>query len=80
MTVKPRYCVIWEFQPTFSPKPKGRSIIREIYILFREIWDPKIVQERLGHTDISMTLNRYSHVTPTMQKSAAQLLGNALDI
>jgi integrase len=25
---------------------------------------PKIVQERLGHTDISMTLNRYSHVTP----------------
>ena len=42
--------------------------------------NPKIVQERLGHTDISMTLNRYSHVTPTMQKSAAQLLGNALDI
>jgi len=42
--------------------------------------NPKIVQERLGHTDISMTLNRYSHVTPTMQKSAAQLLGNALNI
>lgn len=29
--------------------------------------NPKIVQERLGHSDISMTLNRYSHVTPTMQ-------------
>jgi hypothetical protein len=39
MIVRPRYCVIWEFQPTFSPKPKGRSIIREIYILFSEIWD-----------------------------------------
>jgi integrase len=25
---------------------------------------PKIVQERPGHADISMTLNRYSHVTP----------------
>ena len=39
MIVRPRYCVIWEFQPTFSPKPKARSIIREIYILFSEIWD-----------------------------------------
>lgn len=41
---------------------------------------PKVVQERLGHSNIAMTLDRYSHVTPTMQKSAAQLLGNALDI
>ncbi len=39
---------------------------------------PKIVQERLGHSDISMTLNRYSHVTPTMQESAARLMGNIL--
>jgi integrase len=35
---------------------------------------PKIVQERLGHADISMTLNRYSHVTPDMQRSAADML------
>lgn len=28
---------------------------------------PKVVQERLGHSDVSMTLNRYSHVTMTMQ-------------
>jgi integrase len=35
---------------------------------------PKIVQERLGHADISMTLNRYSHVTPDMQRSAADTL------
>lgn len=32
---------------------------------------PKIVQERLGHSDISMTLNRYSHVTMDMQRDAA---------
>jgi integrase len=32
---------------------------------------PKIVQERLGHADIAMTLNRYSHVTPDMQRQAA---------
>jgi integrase len=38
---------------------------------------PKIVQERLGHSDISMTLNRYSHVTPDMQRHAADLLEEA---
>ena len=42
--------------------------------------NPKIVQERLGHSDISMTLNRYSHITPTMQDQAARLLGDALQI
>jgi integrase len=35
---------------------------------------PKIVQERLGHADISMTLDRYSHVTPSMQREAADAL------
>jgi integrase len=35
---------------------------------------PRIVQERLGHADISMTLNRSSHVTPDMQRSAADTL------
>lgn len=36
---------------------------------------PKIVQERLGHASISMTLDRYSHVTKSMQQGAA----NAFD-
>jgi integrase len=40
---------------------------------------PKIVQERLGHSDISMTLNRYSHVTPGMQKHVADNLSAALN-
>ena len=35
---------------------------------------PKIVQERLGHADVSMTLNRYSHVTMDMQRDAADRL------
>jgi integrase len=39
---------------------------------------PKIVQEMLGHSDISMTLNRYSHVTMTMQREAADRLDTAL--
>jgi integrase len=38
---------------------------------------PKIVQERLGHADISMTLNRYRHATPDRQRSAADTLDAA---
>ncbi|GAA2187493.1 tyrosine-type recombinase/integrase [Leucobacter alluvii] len=42
---------------------------------------PKVVQERLGHSTITTTMNIYSHVTPTMQKAAADRfaahLGNA---
>ncbi len=34
--------------------------------------NPKIVQERLGHADIAMTLNTYSHVLPSMQEDAAE--------
>lgn len=33
---------------------------------------PKIVQERLGHASIQMTLDTYSHVTPGLQEVAAQ--------
>lgn len=32
---------------------------------------PKVVQERLGHSQISVTLDTYSHVLPTMQVEAA---------
>jgi integrase len=33
---------------------------------------PKVVQERLGHSDISLTLNTYSHVLPDIQEEAAE--------
>lgn len=32
---------------------------------------PKIVQERLGHANISVTLDTYSHVLPGLQEAAA---------
>jgi hypothetical protein len=35
---------------------------------------PKIFQERLGHADLRMTLNTYSHVIPNMQADAAEKL------
>jgi integrase len=33
---------------------------------------PKIVQERLGHSTIAMTLDTYSHTIPGIQRKAAQ--------
>jgi integrase len=37
----------------------------------------KIVQERLGHSTITTTLDRYSHVTPSMQEDAAARIDEA---
>lgn len=33
---------------------------------------PKVVQERLGHSNISVTLDTYSHVVPAMDRDAAE--------
>jgi integrase len=33
---------------------------------------PKVVQERLGHASIAITLDLYSHVAPGMQQDAAE--------
>ena len=38
----------------------------------------KVVQELLGHNQISMTMDIYSHVLPTMQKEAVSKLDDAL--
>lgn len=39
---------------------------------------PKVVSEMLGHSQIAITLDLYSHVTPTMQREAAQAMEDAL--
>ena len=33
--------------------------------------NPKIVQERLGHSSIAVTMDTYSHVVPGLQEAAA---------
>lgn len=39
---------------------------------------PKIVQELLGHSQIFVTLDIYSHILPTLQKEAMQQFNDAL--
>ena len=41
-------------------------------LLLKQGVHPKVVQERLGHSSISITLDTYSHVTPGLQKAAAE--------
>jgi len=40
---------------------------------------PKVMQERLGHSSITMTLDLYSHVVPGMQKDAATRIAALID-
>jgi integrase len=35
---------------------------------------PKVVQEHLGHSTTSVTMDTYSHVLPDMQRKAASKL------
>jgi integrase len=39
---------------------------------------PKVAAERLGHADATLFTNLYSHVTPTMQREAAERIGSML--
>ena len=39
---------------------------------------PKVVQERLGHSNISLTLNTYSHVLPVLQDEVAHKMDELL--
>ena len=48
-------------------------------MLLKQGVNPKIVQERLGHSSIGITMDIYSHVMPNMQKDAVANFNIALD-
>ncbi len=48
-------------------------------ILLKQNVHPKIVQERLGHASIQITLDTYSHVTPGLQRAAAEKFDEILN-
>ncbi|TDF96596.1 tyrosine-type recombinase/integrase [Paenibacillus piri] len=47
-------------------------------MLLKQGVNPKIVAERLGHANIRITLETYSHLMPSMQKETAQNFGKLL--
>jgi integrase len=48
-------------------------------MLLRKGVHPKVVQERLGHSQISITLDTYSHVLPGLQDEAAAKVDELLE-
>jgi integrase len=42
-----------------------------VTLLLKQGVHPKVVQERLGHASIAITLDLYSHVVQGLQESAA---------
>ena len=49
-------------------------------IMLKQGIHPKIVQERLGHSSIQITLDTYSHVAPGLQEAAANRFDDILGI
>jgi integrase len=47
-------------------------------LMFEQDVHPKVVQERLGHSTITLTLDTYSHVLPSMQEDAADKMDTLL--
>ena len=66
------------------PAPETRAGLRKVpfhdlrhteaKLLLTEGVHPKVVQERLGHATIAITLDTFSHVVEEMQRKAANLL------
>ena len=48
-------------------------------LMLKQNVHPKIVQERLGHSTIAITLDTYSHVSPGLQEAAAKRFDDALN-
>lgn len=72
-----------------SKDAKGRSVppmtcrfhdLRHTHAsqLLRAGVHPKVVSERLGHANVGITLDLYSHVLPGLQEEAAQLWNEAM--
>lgn len=47
-------------------------------MLLEQNVNPKVVSERLGHSNIAITLGTYSHVTTTLEHGAADAIGQAM--
>jgi integrase len=79
-----RWCVVTSFtsgQPHAWTKLANRVGLKGIRLhdarhthaslMLKQGVHPKIVQERLGHASIQITLDTYSHVAPGLQQAAA---------
>jgi integrase len=62
--------------PAEGDRPRPAPHRRDAHA--RQRVPPKVAAERLGHADPTLFTNLYSHITPTMQREAAEKIGAAL--
>ena len=48
-------------------------------LMLKQGTHPKVVQERLGHASIQITIDTYSHVVPGLQQAAAESFDKLLN-
>ena len=60
------------------PHPLSRSAPHRRDVATGPWHPPEVVSEMLGHTTVGITLDLYSHVTPTMQREAARAMDDLL--
>jgi hypothetical protein len=69
-------------RPEATPRPRRRAPGRHRHtaatLLLASGTNPKLVQELLGHSTIALTLDVYSHVTPSMHDEAANTMDRIL--
>jgi integrase len=53
---------------------RGRGLRRGL----RTTNNPKVVQERLGHSSVTVTLDIYSHVSPALESDAADRIARLM--
>lgn len=56
----------------------GKSSSSNATALIQAGVSPKVVQQRLGHSDVTITLNTYTHVLPEMYMEAAEKLDDII--
>jgi integrase len=59
--------------PSLTP-PRQYQCGPAATLLLAQGVDPRTIMETLGHSQISLTLNTYSHVLPALQAEAAAKL------
>jgi integrase len=69
--------VVSEFLKDWGVTPHKLRHSHASHVLVSNV-HPKIVQERLGHSSIAITLDIYSHLMPNMQEGAAAAVDGVL--
>lgn len=75
--------VRYSFEKLIAAAGLARIVFHAIRHSAASLWlaageHPKIVQERLGHASIGITMDTYSHVLPSAHKAAAERIGELL--